>query len=170
MPRVILIAHNIRSCYNIGALLRTAEGLGVEEVVMSGYSPYPRTDNDQRLPHEAEKVAQAIHKTALGAEDMLAWRHINDLQSHMGLLRNDGFKIYAVEQASDSMALPGFEPPAKLALLVGNEVSGIEQDLLGILDGVVEIPMRGKKESYNVAAAAAMVLYHCVFGLPDSKL
>lgn len=170
MPRIILIAHNIRSSHNIGALFRTAEGLGIEEFVMTGYSPYPRAQNDQRMPHEADKVTRAIHKTALGAESTLKWQHIDEPVSFfINKLKQMTFSIYALEQAAGSVALPDFVPPEKLALIVGNEITGIEKELLSLGDGVVEIPVLGSKESYNVAAAASMAMYHCVFGVKNKN-
>lgn len=159
---IILIAHNIRSIHNIGALLRTTEGLGVK-MVISGYSPYPRITEDRRLPHEITNTQRAIHKTALGAEEATHWRHIDQLSPYLSQLRVTGFHVYALEQTADSLSLPAFSIPDKLAIIVGNEITGIEKALLKTLDGALEIPMLGEKESFNVSAAAAMALYHSVF-------
>lgn len=163
MPEIILIAHNLRSCHNIGSLLRTAEGLGVEEVLLSGYTPYPLTDNDPRLPHEASKLHKQIQKTALGAETSQKWRHITDLNQAITELRSQGYQVAAIEQAAHSMALPDFKTPDKIALLVGREVEGVEPEVLAQMDTILEIPMFGQKESFNVVQAAAMALYHCRF-------
>ncbi len=159
----MLIAHNLRSCHNVGSLLRTAEGLGITKVILSGYTPYPHTGNDTRLPHEARKIHRQISKTALGAENMVAWSYEEDVTQAIKSLRLDGFHIFAVEQAPDAIKLPGFSPPERLALVVGREVEGVEPEVIAACDGSIEIPMFGQKESFNVTQAAAMALYHCVF-------
>lgn len=164
MKQIILIAHNLRSCHNVGSLLRTAEGLGVDRVYLTGYTPYPlQGDNDTRMPHIAAKLHKQINKTALGAEDMVAWQHIDNIESVIAELRGDGFVIAAVEQTDTSIALPDFRPPQKVALLMGREVEGVEPEVLAQCDHALEIPMFGRKESFNVVQAAAMALYHCRF-------
>ncbi len=160
MKPVVLIAHNLRSCHNVGSLLRTAEGLGIEKVWLTGYTPYPLAEHDTRMPHLARKLHTQIHKTALGAEDMVAWEHEEYIESIVATLKRDGYEIVALEQTEASIPLPAFKPSHKTALIVGREVQGIEPELLALCDKIVEIPMHGKKESFNVAAAAAMALYH----------
>lgn len=157
----MLIGHNLRSCHNVGSLLRTAEGLGVSEVIFSGYTPYPKMPDDPRLPHLAEKNTQQIHKTALGAETTQNWRRFEDIFSLFHELRQKDFFIAALEQAPHSVPLSEFHPPSKLALIVGREVEGIEPEILLETDSIIEIPMAGRKESFNVCQAAAMALYHC---------
>jgi 23S rRNA (guanosine2251-2'-O)-methyltransferase len=161
--QIIVIAHNLRSCHNVGSLLRTAEGLGADQVILSGYTPYPLMADDSRLPHISHKINRQISKTALGAENTITWSHQPDLLPVLGQLQADGWIVAAIEQAADSIALPGFDPPAKLALVVGREVEGIEPDILAAVDTILEIPMYGSKESFNVVQAAAMTLYHCRF-------
>lgn len=172
--QIILIAHNLRSCHNVGSLLRTAEGLGVQEVILSGYTPYPLADgttdgyrrtghHDRRLPHEAAKIARQINKTALGAEHMVAWRHEPDVFAALETLKADGWIIAALEQTPDSIKLPAFQAPKKIVILVGREVEGVETDVLEACDTTIEIPMFGHKESFNVVQAAAMALYHSRF-------
>ena len=165
MPQIILIAHNVRSCHNVGSLLRTAEGLGVQEVILSGYTPYPLQDNDTRLPHIARKLDKQIHKTALGAERTQAWRTFASFQEVRAYLKEKQYVLAAIEQAPSSIPLPAFKPPEKVALLVGREVEGIEPEVLSLSDIILEIPMFGQKESFNVVQAAAMTLYHCRFTL-----
>jgi tRNA G18 (ribose-2'-O)-methylase SpoU len=160
---IILIAHNLRSCHNVGSLLRTAEGLGVHKVFLTGYTPYPKYEGDQRLPHLANKIHKQISKTALGAEETQAWLHITNIDWLINKLHEEGAVVAAIEQAPGSTPLPGFEPPEKLALVVGREVEGIEPEALARCDKILEIPMFGKKESFNVVQAAAMGLYHCTF-------
>jgi 23S rRNA (guanosine2251-2'-O)-methyltransferase len=157
MAEIILIAHNIRSTHNVGSLFRTAEGLGVDRIILSGYTPYPITPNDPRIPHEAAKLDKQIHKTALGAEHMVPFEvhTVPPLES----LKNEGYRVVALEQASNSVPLNQYHVPRKIALLLGEEVEGITSDLLALCEDIVEIPMFGKKESFNVSVAAGMALY-----------
>jgi 23S rRNA (guanosine2251-2'-O)-methyltransferase len=163
MRDIILIVHNVRSTHNVGSLLRTAEGLGIEKVIFSGYTPYPEYDYDRRLPHESSKIAKAINKTALGAEHLVKWQHHTDVMDVLAHLKKQGYALAAVEQAEDAKELPKYHPPSKIVILVGNEVNGVEPEILAACDIILEIPMFGKKESYNVVQAAAMTLYHCRF-------
>ncbi len=163
MREIVLIAHNLRSCHNIGSLLRTAEGLGVSRVYLTGYTPYPLALNDVRLPHLAAKIDKQIHKTALDAERLVEWVYVEEVEPVIKQLQLSGFTVAAVEQASDSVALPDFKPSDKVALLMGREVEGVEPEVLNLCDMALEIPMFGQKESFNVVQAAAMALYHCRF-------
>lgn len=163
MRPLVLIAHNLRSCHNVGSLLRTAEGLGVQHVFLTGYSPYPLMEHDTRMPHLARKIDKQIHKTALDAERQISWQQNDDVFGVIARLKADGFTIIAIEQAEGSVALPSYKPDEKIALLVGREVEGVEPEVLNACDRTVEIPMFGQKESFNVVQAAAMGLYHCRF-------
>lgn len=157
--KIILIAHNIRSAHNVGALLRTCEGLGVEKIIFSGYTPYPLSKNDSRLPHLSRKIEKQIDKTALGAQKSQKWQYQPSVEAVLTRAGSEGYVVCALEQAKDSIPLHGFKPPEKIALLVGNEVEGINKQLLQRADHILEIPMFGKKESFNVVQAAAMALY-----------
>jgi 23S rRNA (guanosine2251-2'-O)-methyltransferase len=163
MRQIVLIAHNLRSCHNVGSLLRTAEGLGIDMVILSGYTPYPMEANDTRLPHLAMKISRQIQKTALGAEKTVRWKHVHTAMEAISELQQMGFTVAAIEQDPSSRPLPGFAPPNKIALLVGREVEGVEDEVLALTDVVLEVPMFGHKESFNVVQAAAMALYHCRF-------
>lgn len=163
MRQIIVIAHNIRSTHNVGSLLRTADGLGVEMVYLSGYTPYPLMPHDARLPHQARKTAAQIAKTALGAEQMIAWQYEADVLRVIKRLQVAGFQVAALEQSPGAVTLPDFEPPNNIALVLGREVEGLEPDVLAACDVTLEIPMFGRKESFNVTMAAAMALYHCRF-------
>ena len=163
MPSVILIAHNLRSTLNVGALLRTAEGLGVEKVYLTGYTPYPSVHGDTRLPHIARKLTAQIHKTALGAEDFVRWEHRSSIGPLLAALQHSGYRIAALEQDPRAIRLPAYRPPEKVALAVGREIEGVEPEVLAQCDDIIEIPMAGKKESFNVSAAAAMVLYQFIY-------
>lgn len=160
---LILIAHNLRSCHNVGSILRTAEGLGISRVILSGYTPYPLMKNDSRLPHLGAKIDRQIHKTALGAEKLVKWQHSKDVLLSIKQLQQTGYSVYALEQTPGAALLPEFKPPKKAALVVGREVEGLEQNVIQACDDALEIPMQGKKESFNVGQAVAIALYHCAF-------
>jgi 23S rRNA (guanosine2251-2'-O)-methyltransferase len=164
MTDIVVIAHDIRSTHNVGSLLRTCEGLGVNGVYFTGYTPYPLEPSDARLPHIARKLTAQIHKTALGAEELIKWHHATEVEALIVKLKQDGYKVIALEQSDGSIQLPQIDIPQKVALLLGREVEGIDQDLLQLCDQTVEIPMYGQKESFNVVQAAAMALYQLRFG------
>lgn len=163
MREIIMIAHNMRSTHNVGSLLRTADGLGIRKVYMTGYTPYPRTTGDTRLPHIADKLTKQIQKTALGAEATISWQHEDDIMAVIAQLRQEGFTIAALEQTQNSQPLTDFQTPSKVAIILGREVEGIETEVIEVCDTALEIPMFGAKESFNVSQAAAMAMYHCRF-------
>ena len=161
--RVILIAHNLRSCHNVGSLFRTAEGLGVHKIYLTGYTPYPLKSDDDRMPHLANKTQKQIDKTALGAVANIAWKQTEDISSVIQALKKQDYTVCALEQTPLSLSLTTWVAPAKIALIVGRETAGLEPDIVQSCDLAVEIPMLGQKESFNVVQAAAMALYHCTF-------
>lgn len=161
--KIIVIAHDIRSTHNVGALFRTCEALGVNKLIISGYTPYPKQKNDVRLPHIAQKLTNQINKTALGSQKYLAWQKIDDIYKFIKTKKSQGFSILALEQHHKGQALPQFSPPNKLVLILGREVQGVEKSILEVTDECLEIPMLGKKESLNVIQAAAIALYHLQF-------
>jgi len=157
MPTVIVIAHNIRSAHNVGAIFRTCDGFGVSQLILSGYTPYPTVPDDQRLPHIRDKLTAQIHKTALGAETTVPFRYCET--PPLAELARDGFSIVALEQSARSVQLPAFAPPERTVLLLGEEVAGITDELLDQCDTIIEIPMYGTKESFNVSVATGIALY-----------
>lgn len=157
MLDIILLAHDIRSTYNVGALFRTAEGCGVSKIIVSGYTPYPSLPNDTRLPHIHEKLSREIHKTALGAETLVPFEYYPE--PPIADLKQQGYQVVALEQVPHSLPLSTYNTPDKTALLIGEEVHGITPSLLAQCDHVIEIPMRGQKESFNVSVATGMALY-----------
>lgn len=163
MREIVVIAHDMRSTFNVGSLLRTAEGLGVKEVYFTGYTPYPRQENDSRLPHIAARLDKQIDKTALGASHTVAWQHEEDITALVERLKTAGYEIVALEQAKDSTKMPDYHAPDKVALILGTEVEGLPSNIVALASVVCEIPMFGQKESFNVVQAAAMALYHCRF-------
>lgn len=157
MPEIILLVHNIRSTFNVGSIFRTADGFGVTQIILSGYTPYPTCPDDERLPHIREKITRQIHKTALGAEALVPFIH--SLAPPLDRLKKQGYRIVALEQSPSSIPLHTYHAPEKIALLLGEEVDGITPELLRECDEIVEIPMQGAKESFNVSCAAAIALY-----------
>lgn len=158
MRDIIVIAHNIRSALNVGSIFRTAEGFGVTQIILSGYTPYPRlSSGDPRLPHIAEKLTTQIHKTALDAEQFVSFTHVEELDFMQ--LKNEGYRIVGLEQDSRSTMLADYNGPDKIALLLGEEVEGITTLLRNQCDDLIEIPMKGRKESFNVSVATGIALY-----------
>ncbi len=156
MSEISLLLHNIRSTYNVGAIFRNAEGFGVKELILSGYTPYPQFEGDSRLPHIAEKISAQIHKTALGAEHMVPFRYFEDIDHY---INTTTLPLVALEQATTAITIDTFTPPVAFILMLGEEVEGIEPRLLEKCSTILEIPMVGQKESFNVSVAAGIALY-----------
>ena len=156
MKVLTVIFYNIRSTYNVGAILRTCDCLGINEAIFTGYTPFM----DKGLPYEQEKLRKQIHKTALGAEEMVKWRRSEDILETLEELKADGFKVCALEQGENSLNLAETqEYPEKIALILGEEVHGIPQEILSHCDQLLEIPMCGQKESFNVSVATGIALW-----------
>lgn len=200
--KMALVLHNIRSTYNVGAILRTAEGLGIEEVVLSGYTP--RYNDAKLLPHLREKLNHQIAKSALGAEELVQQIHVEDLLAWLETRHAEGWRIaglennLSAEEANRKVVLGGWrnltllsEPasttpavagssrlasaePAddsekqsqispsssdSLVLVLGEEVEGIPPAIRQLCEVFLELPMVGRKESYNVSVATAMALW-----------
>lgn len=162
--KLTLVLDNIRSCYNVGAILRTAEGFGVERVILSGYTP--RVHDSDLLPHLRAKLDKEIHKTALGAEDMLEIYSCGDIKNELKKMKKQGWQTVGLENNIDDPNLVRINSPEakekisdKVVLVLGEEVKGIDYSLYDIIDLFVEIPMRGQKESFNVSVAAGISIY-----------
>lgn len=146
---VIAVMENIRSAYNVGSIFRTADAFLLQSIYICGYTAYP--------PHKE------IKKTALGAEDSVAWKYFRKIEEAIAEIRQEGYKVYAVEQAVDSWKLGSFAVEEdKIAVIFGNEVTGVEQSTIQLCDGVIEIPQLGMKHSLNVATAAGVVLWELI--------
>ena len=147
---VIAVLENIRSAYNVGSVFRTADAFLLEAIYITGYTCIP--------PHKE------IKKTALGAEESVTWKHFDNATAAIESLKNDGYKIYAVEQAMNSQPLHQLDlvKEEKLAVIFGNEVTGVEQTTIEQCDGCIEIPQLGMKHSLNIATAAGVVLWEII--------
>lgn len=162
--KIALVLHNIRSTYNVGAILRTAEGLGVEQVVFSGYTP--RFDDPRLLPHLRAKLNRQIAKSALGAENLVSQQSIDDLPAYLEKQRQDGRRIIGLENNLEPSELPRqlilgqkADLGEQIVLVLGEEVAGIAPEIRAKMDNFLEIPMQGQKESFNVSVAAAIALW-----------
>jgi 23S rRNA (guanosine2251-2'-O)-methyltransferase len=149
---IIAVLENIRSAYNVGSVFRTADAFLLEGIYITGYTCIP--------PHKE------IKKTALGAEETVEWKHFASATEAITALKEDGYKVYAVEQAINSISLEKLKLTSneKIAFIFGNEVSGVEQSTIEQCDGCVEIPQLGMKHSLNIATAAGVVLWEVVRG------
>jgi 23S rRNA (guanosine2251-2'-O)-methyltransferase len=147
---VILLLENIRSMHNVGSVFRTADAFLAEEIYLCGYTPCP--------PH------RDIHKTALGATDTVSWKYMNQATEAVKYLKSKGYKIFCVEQTTNSLPLQDFKllDFGKIVLIFGNEVEGVSESVLEICDSCIEIPQFGMKHSLNVSVAAGMVLWELV--------
>ena len=156
MPKITLLLHNIRSTHNVGSIFRTADGFGAEKIILTGYTPYPATDDDDRLPHIAMKLTKQINKTALGATASVPFEHHDNL---LTWLDTNMLPMVALEQSDSSVMIGEFTPPAEFILVLGEEVEGIPLELLERCSSILEIPMHGTKESFNVSVATGIALY-----------
>lgn len=166
MNNITLVAHDIRSTHNVGAFFRTCDGLGVQKIIFSGYTPYPSLEDDTRLPHFADKLTRQIHKTALGAECTVDFERFNNLEEVIEKAKQENAVLIALEQYPGSLSPEACVQKIKsqyecrpIYLIIGNEVHGVADDLLAKVDIVMEIPMKGTKESLNVSVATAIALY-----------
>jgi 23S rRNA (guanosine2251-2'-O)-methyltransferase len=154
---VVVILENIRSAYNVGSVFRTADAFLIESVFITGYTAKP--------PHKE------ITKTALGAQDSVDWKYFESTKEAIGYLKNNQYKIYAVEQVIGSISLENISDLStdKIAFIFGNEVSGVDQEIISFCDGSIEIPQFGMKHSLNISVAAGIVLWEVVRGSLTSK-
>lgn len=153
----------MRSTFNVGSLFRTAEGMGVKKLYLTGYTPYPTLESDARLPHIANKLDRQIQKTSLDSQLSLDWEHNEDIYEVITSLKDDNVDIVALEQTDSAIKLNEFSVPSKVALILGTEVTGLPKEIIEKTDYQLVIPMFGKKESFNVVQAAAMAMYHLRF-------
>ena len=145
---LVLVMDNIRSALNVGSAFRTADSFKVDKVYLCGICA---------VPPSAE-----IHKSALGAEDSVSWEHSADTMDVVRRLKSEGYTIVSAEQAVDSVMLDAFVPSAekKYAVIFGNEVAGVAQNVVDASDIVLEIPQYGTKHSLNVSVSIGVILWH----------
>ena len=142
-----VVLDNVRSLHNVGSVFRTGDAFRVERIMLCGITA---------TPPSAE-----IHKTALGAEDVVEWQYFESTMDAIDALRRDGYKVYSIEQCQGSIALQDFAtvPGERYAVVLGNEVKGVQQAVVDASDGAIEIPQFGTKHSLNVSVTAGMVIW-----------
>jgi tRNA G18 (ribose-2'-O)-methylase SpoU len=142
-----ILLHNVRSMHNVGAAFRSADAFGVDELLISGFTPSPPRPE--------------ISKTAIGAEKHVDWQKIDDLNTSLEALKESGYLLAGLEQTTNSVYLPDYSIPnnKKICLIFGNEVTGIDDEILPFIDTFVEIPQYGHKHSLNVSVTVGVALY-----------
>ncbi|MDQ5902288.1 MAG: hypothetical protein QG606_504 [Patescibacteria group bacterium] len=156
IPDKVLIIHNVRSAANVGSMFRTADGAGIQEIWLTGYTPSPAKPSQKYLT----KAEKSLAKSALGAEYFVAWRKNPSIGNVITRLRLTGHCIIGLEQDKQSRPLTSIiEENVSFALIVGNEVRGLDRRILRQCDAIGELPMYGKKNSLNVSVACGIALY-----------
>lgn len=152
---VIAVLDNVRSGMNVGSVFRTADAFLIEGVYISGYTPQP--------PH------RDVLKSALGSTETVSWEAFESITDCIGKLKFQGYKVYAVEQVEKSISLLDFYPlkKEKIALIFGNEVNGVSDEALALVDGCIEVPQWGTKHSLNIAVCAGIVLWDVILKVKD---
>jgi 23S rRNA (guanosine2251-2'-O)-methyltransferase len=145
---IVIVLDNVRSMNNVGSVFRTADGFALEAIYLCGFTPQP--------PH------RDIQKTALGATETVQWHHVQNTLDAVHNLRNNGYTIIAIEQVHNSISLEKFKIDAtkKYALILGNEVEGVDADVIKACDAVIEIPQVGTKHSFNISVSMGIVSWH----------
>jgi 23S rRNA (guanosine2251-2'-O)-methyltransferase len=153
---LVIIAHNIRSAQNVGAFFRTADCLGISKIYLTGYAPRPFMKDIDAYENSGQKY---LAKTALGAENTIPWKKIKNISELIRKLKKDKFQIIALELDKKAKNLKKINPRFPCALILGNEVRGIDKKILKLCDKIIYIPMKGEKESLNVSVAAGIAIY-----------
>lgn len=145
---IVIVLDNIRSAHNVGSAFRTSDSFKIDKVWLCGICA---------VPPSAE-----IHKSALGAEDSVAWEHVDDTMEAVSRLKEEGYTIVSAEQTIDSVMLDTFIPEKgrKYAVVFGNEVAGVSQEVVDASDFALEIPQYGTKHSLNVSVSMGVILWH----------
>lgn len=145
---LIVVLDDVRSMHNVGSVFRTGDAFRVEAVYLCGITSVPPSTE--------------IHKTALGAEDSVEWKYFSNAQEAVTALKEAGYEIYSIEQAHGSTKLQEFTPLSgkKYAVILGNEVKGVHQEVIDASDGCLEIPQFGTKHSMNVSVTAGIIIWH----------
>lgn len=144
---LVVVLDNVRSCNNIGSVFRTGDAMLIESVYLCGFTATPPN--------------KEIHKTALDAEKAVDWKYFENTIDAVNHLKNEGYKVFAVEQVENSIMLNEAQPKEgeKWALIFGNEVKGVDQEVVDLCDGAIEIPQFGTKHSFNISVSCGIVLW-----------
>ncbi|MCK4800330.1 TrmH family RNA methyltransferase [Candidatus Parcubacteria bacterium] len=149
MKDFVVICDSIRSLHNVGSVFRTGDGVGVDKIYLCGITGVPDTQKHERQ----------ISKVALGAQNYIEWEYVKQSWRLVEKLKKEGYQIVSLEQTPKSIDYKKFKPKFPLALIIGNEGKGVKKSLLERSDKIIDIPMRGKKESLNVSVAFGIVAY-----------
>lgn len=149
MKRFVVICDGIRSLHNVGSVFRTADGAGIDKIYLCGITGHP----------SVPKAERKISKVALGAQDFVEWEYVSQSWRLVDKLKKDGWQIVSLEQTPKSINYKKFKPKFPLALIIGNEGKGVRKSLLDRSDKIIDIPMRGQKESLNVSVAFGIAAY-----------
>lgn len=144
---LVVVLDNVRSCNNIGSVFRTSDAMLIESVYLCGFTATPPN--------------KEIHKTALDAEKAVDWKYFENTTDAVNHLKKEGYKVFAVEQVENSIMLNEAQPKEgeKWALIFGNEVKGVDQEVVDLCDGAIEIPQFGTKHSFNISVSCGIVLW-----------
>jgi 23S rRNA (guanosine2251-2'-O)-methyltransferase len=159
--KVYILLPDIRSGHNVGSIFRSADCFGISKIYLSGTTPTPI----DRFNRSTSGVQKEIAKTALGAEKDISWEYLTDVNSFLKNKKKEGFIIVSIEQDKNSIKLNDFikiqkkEKLSNILLIFGNEVEGVSKEILKKSDYIVEIPMKGNKESLNISVCAGLVMY-----------
>ena len=170
MPLVVVF-DDVRSLYNVGSVFRTADAFRVKAIYLCGITATPEqvmSDDGVTVIRDCTlKAAQEIHKTALGAEESVEWRYFKTAEEAVKSLKKDGYNVFAVEQAHGSVMLGDFKPQwhdnansRQYAVVLGNEVKGVHQEVIDQCHGCLEIPQYGTKHSLNVSVTGGIIIWH----------
>lgn len=157
--RIVVLAHNLRSVFNVGSVLRTSDVFAVERVYVTGFTPYPSQPGDDRDPALQAQLTKRMAKSAAGAEHTMPVTHQADVYALVESLRAGGYTVAGLEIDAGAVPLLDYRPTDRIALLLGDEVRGIDAPLRERCDVLLQIPMYGKKGSLNVSVAAGIALY-----------
>jgi tRNA G18 (ribose-2'-O)-methylase SpoU len=150
-PEICLAVNNIRSTHNVGSIFRTADGVGIKKIYICGVSPSPV----DRFGRERKDLA----KVALGAEKNMEWEYIKEIKDLIEIKKKQGFEIFALEQNDNSVDYKDVKIVKDTLIILGEETKGIDKEILNMCNKIVEIPMKGNKESLNVSVASGVLLY-----------
>lgn len=143
---IIVVLDNIRSMNNVGSVFRTADAFRIESIYLCGITATPPNNE--------------IHKAALGATESVDWKYFPTTYDAVMFLKNDGFKVFAIEQATESILLNNYYPDTnKISIIFGNEIKGVDNNIMEIIDGCIEIPQFGTKHSLNISVTTGIVLW-----------
>ena len=150
---LIVVLDDVRSMHNVGSVFRTGDAFRIEAIYLCGITSTPPSTE--------------IHKTALGAEDSVNWKYFSTAMEALKELKSDGYEVFSIEQAHGSTMIQEFVPESgkKYAVILGNEVKGVHQEVIDASDGCLEIPQFGTKHSMNVSVTAGIIIWHCAKGI-----